>query len=428
MRNKLEKLHIRFDRFRRVRLPRRVRKFKIMSKHPFAVPFITISSLIVLTGGIYLVASQTHKLPPPHDAKIVIISHDHEQQTVPTKEATVGTLLQKLHITINAGDVVEPAQTTPITQDQFRINVYRAIPVEIIDGATSTHTLSASKTPRAIAQQAGTSVFPEDNLVTVPTTNFLSGGSIGEQVIVDRATPVNVDLYGTPVVLRTHAKTVGGLMKEKHIKLIKDDKISVPLTTPITPDQNIAFIRTGTKVETVTENIAMPIQTINDASLAYGTNAVRQQGSPGQQTVTYQVAITNNVETSRSIIQKVVNRQPVTQVVVVGSSLSGIKGDMALAGIAPSDYQYADYIISNESGWCPTKAQGQYGGCPPYSGSVPSYGGYGLCQSTPGSKMASAGADWATNPITQLKWCSGYASRYGGWAGAYAHWLANHNW
>ncbi|MGI0134660.1 MAG: lytic transglycosylase domain-containing protein, partial [Candidatus Micrarchaeaceae archaeon] len=70
-----------------------------------------------------------------------------------------------------------------------------------------------------------------------------------------------------------------------------------------------------------------------------------------------------------------------------------------------------------------------YGGCPAYAGYVPGYGGYGLCQATPGIKMSSAGSGWATNPVTQLLWCSGYAqSRYGGWYNAYQHWLANHNW
>jgi hypothetical protein len=103
---------------------------------------------------------------------------------------------------------------------------------------------------------------------------------------------------------------------------------------------------------------------------------------------------------------------------------------MALAGIAPSDYNAADYIISNESGWCPTKWQGEYGGCPAYHGTPSSSGvGYGLCQATPGYKMASSGSDWGTNPVTQLKWCSGYAKgRYGGWQGAYQHWLAYHSW
>ena len=44
------------------------------------------------------------------------------------------------------------------------------------------------------------------------------------------------------------------------------------------------------------------------------------------------------------------------------------------------------------------------------------------------ASMATAGADWQTNPVTQLRWCSGYANRYGGWAGAYNHWLAYHSW
>ena len=178
----------------------------------------------------------------------------------------------------------------------------------------------------------------------------------------------------------------------------------------------MAFIRTGTKTETVTEEIPTPVQTINDATLAYGTKAVRQQGSPGQQVVTYEVSLSNNVVTGRNIIQKVVNKQPVTQIEVMGTSLSGIKGDMALAGISPADYAAADYIISHESGWRPN------------AGGRGVSGPYGLCQAYPGTKMASAGADWQTNPITQLRWCSGYASRYGGWQGSYRHWLASHNW
>lgn len=397
-------------------------------RHPHAVPLLTVLALLIISAGGYGIARHSHKLPKVHDAKIVIISYDHQKQVVPAKNGTVGTLLKKLDITLQPGDIVEPAATTRIDQDQFRINIYRAVPVQVVDGSTKTHTFSAATTPRSIARQAGQTVFPEDTVTRNPTQDFVKSGAIGEQVVIERATPVNVDLYGTPVVLRTHATTVGQLMKEKHIILTKDDTLSTPPTTPITANAQIAVLRTGTKVETTTEEIAAPIQTITDGGLAYGTSAVRQQGSPGQQTVTYQVTLKNNVETGRTAIQTVVNKQPVTQINVVGASLGGIKGDMALAGIAPSDYEYADYIISHESGWCPTKAQGQYGGCPAFSGSVPSGGGYGLCQSTPGSKMASAGSDWMTNPVTQLRWCAGYASRYGGWAGSYNHWLSYHNW
>ncbi len=52
----------------------------------------------------------------------------------------------------------------------------------------------------------------------------------------------------------------------------------------------------------------------------------------------------------------------------------------------------------------------------------PSSGAYGIPQSLPGSKMASAGADWRTNPATQIRWGLGYIrSSYGSPCGAWGH-------
>jgi hypothetical protein len=49
-------------------------------------------------------------------------------------------------------------------------------------------------------------------------------------------------------------------------------------------------------------------------------------------------------------------------------------------------------------------------------------GAYGIPQSLPGSKMASAGADWETNPATQITWGLGYiGGRYGTPCGAWDH-------
>ena len=53
-------------------------------------------------------------------------------------------------------------------------------------------------------------------------------------------------------------------------------------------------------------------------------------------------------------------------------------------------------------------------------------GAYGIPQALPGSKMASAGADWQTNPATQIKWGLGYIkSMYGTPCGAWAFWQAH---
>ena len=111
--------------------------------------------------------------------------------------------------------------------------------------------------------------------------------------------------------------------------------------------------------------------------------------------------------------------QPVsTYTPVVSITSASSDSLMAAAGISASDYYYVSFIVSHEGGW---------GGVETYNAA--GSGAYGLCQALPGSKMASAGADWATNPVTQLEWCNSYAlSRYGSWYGAYEYWLANGNW
>jgi hypothetical protein len=81
----------------------------------------------------------------------------------------------------------------------------------------------------------------------------------------------------------------------------------------------------------------------------------------------------------------------------------------------PDDAQYNAFsrIVEHESGWNVTATNS-------------SSGAYGLVQALPGSKMASAGSDWKTNPATQIKWGLNYMnSRYGSPTGAWAFWQAN---
>lgn len=72
-------------------------------------------------------------------------------------------------------------------------------------------------------------------------------------------------------------------------------------------------------------------------------------------------------------------------------------------------FSCADRLVKRESGWN-TRATNK------------SSGAYGVPQSLPGNKMASAGADWRTNGITQFKWMISYVSdRYGNFCNALDH-------
>jgi hypothetical protein len=70
-------------------------------------------------------------------------------------------------------------------------------------------------------------------------------------------------------------------------------------------------------------------------------------------------------------------------------------------------------LWNRESGWA-------------YDAENTASGAYGIPQALPGDKMASAGADWQTNPATQIKWGLGYITQvYGTPCGAWDHELAD---
>jgi hypothetical protein len=88
---------------------------------------------------------------------------------------------------------------------------------------------------------------------------------------------------------------------------------------------------------------------------------------------------------------------------------------MARQMVPADQFQCFSNIVNHESTWN-------------YRAQNPSSGAYGLVQALPGSKMSSAGADWQTNPATQIKWGLNYMnSRYDSPCGAWSFWQAN-NW
>ncbi len=77
-------------------------------------------------------------------------------------------------------------------------------------------------------------------------------------------------------------------------------------------------------------------------------------------------------------------------------------------GFSTDQFGCLDDLWTEESGWR-------------YNAENPS-GAYGIPQALPGSKMASAGPDWETDPTTQIKWGLGYIKEeYGTPCGAWAH-------
>ncbi|UXY29644.1 lytic transglycosylase domain-containing protein [Streptomyces sp. HUAS TT20] len=87
---------------------------------------------------------------------------------------------------------------------------------------------------------------------------------------------------------------------------------------------------------------------------------------------------------------------------------------MARQMVAADQFQCFSNIVDHESSWN-------------YQAVNASSGAYGLFQALPAGKYASAGADWRTNPATQIKWGLNYMNdRYHSPCQAWSFWQANH--
>ncbi|HEX4812701.1 MAG TPA: lytic transglycosylase domain-containing protein, partial [Nonomuraea sp.] len=92
-----------------------------------------------------------------------------------------------------------------------------------------------------------------------------------------------------------------------------------------------------------------------------------------------------------------------------GSNKATAKSMLAQFGFGEDQWGCLERLWHKESGWN-ERAMNRYSGA------------YGIPQSLPGSKMASAGSDWQTNAATQIKWGLGYIKgRYGTPCGAWGH-------
>jgi resuscitation-promoting factor RpfB len=230
-------------------------------------------------------------------------------------------VLRRSGVKLATADLVEPSASTKIDPGQFNINVYRARPVLVIDGAQTYHIRSAYQSPRLLALAAGLNVYAEDTYNTSVITDFVQVDTIGEQVTLQRAKPITLQVDGGTRVIRTQAKTLGSALKEADVALGLKDAVSQPLAAPVVPGMSVSITRVTEAVVTLTAALPRTVKTITDPTVLKGQTTVKIEGSDGQKTVTYRIHYQNGAETSRETLQVASQTEPVTKVISVGTKV-----------------------------------------------------------------------------------------------------------
>lgn len=293
--------------------------FSFLHHHAFGLGvFVLLVGFFFFAGGLIAANGQT---VGPSDNHVVSLYVDSQETSVPTRAATVGDFIDKSGIKLYDGDLVEPALATPIDGDNFRVQIYRAHPVLIVDGDITKRVLTPHTSPQLIATKAGFTIYPEDILTLSSPDNFLQDGILGQKLTITRATPVLISLYGAPLaVYRTQAKTIGELLVEKGITPAEGSTVTPATTTPITPNMAIFISDPGKTVIAAEEPVPFETEVTNDPTQTFGLVTVTKPGVLGVKQVIYEVS----QDGSRVKLNEVVTVQPQTQLQTKGTKSTGV--------------------------------------------------------------------------------------------------------
>ena len=380
---------------------------------------VLVLAVVLIVSAIFtpLVRAADNKID--NSSRLVTFYDEGEEHSILTKSRTVGEALDEVGLRIGDKDSVTPAVDSELNSSIVVVNIRRARPVTIADeNGQRIRTVTAEIDATKIIESVGITLNPRDEIEVEASANFMSSGGAGQEISIRRAKTVNLSLYGQRLTLYTQADTLAEMLSEAGIGLADDDTTSLPLDQEISDGMSAQIWRNGIQTIEQEEEVAFETEIIKDSTKQVGYTEVQTAGQPGKKTVIYQVNMQSGVELSREKISEVITVPAVTQVEIHGTKVNLPPGShtdwMRMAGIPESDFGATNYIISRESGWR-------------YNATNASSGAYGLPQALPGYKMRSAGEDWETNPITQLKWFYSYCTnRYGSVQEAYEFWLANH--
>ncbi|HEY0117487.1 MAG TPA: ubiquitin-like domain-containing protein [Cellulomonas sp.] len=361
-----------------------------------------------------LVAASTTAFAVLH--KRVEVDVDGTTVQVDAFGRTVADVLAAADVTVGPDDVVAPGPTSPISAGGLVVVRHgRELTVEI-DGQQQQVWTTALTVGEAVDGLG----LRDDVRLSASRSEKLDARML--RVSTEKTIHLAVD--GAVIDGVTSAATVRDALKDIGLVLDEGDQVSVPLDAAAVDGLVVMVTRAASSGQKVTEAVPFDTQEVQDPTLVTGTTKVRTAGRAGVRTTTYQVDVVGGVVVSRTQLTSVLTTPPVTQVVLQGTKALP---NPSVVAVEPGTAQALGKQMAAARGWgddqfaCLLQLWNEESGWRVDAQNIHS-GAYGIPQALPGSKMATVGADWQTNPATQITWGLNYVQgRYGTPCAAYSH-------
>lgn len=284
--------------------------------------FLLFGLAVLFAGGVSSDRVRAAENASGPDERLLTIYDGTENRGILTRATTLRQAFKEAGIPVDSSDLVEPGLDETLAASIYDVNIYRARPVTVIDGAVRKKIMSAYRTPEQIVAHAGIELQKEDLTAMSLPTDFASEGA-AIQLTISRAAPFTFVIYGKTMTAYTQAKTVADMLKEKNVTLSDNDTLSVPLTAPIKAGMTVELWRDGKQTVTEEQDVAFDVEKIRDMDREIGYIEIKTPGVAGKRTVTFEIEMKGGVEVGRKEIQSVITKEPVKQVEVVGAKPKG---------------------------------------------------------------------------------------------------------
>ncbi|MER6779199.1 ubiquitin-like domain-containing protein [Streptomyces sp. NPDC000659] len=284
--------------------------------------------------------------------KSVRLTVDGEPRTLHTFADDVDELLAAEGLGVGPHDLVAPARTEALG-DGDEIVVRYGRPLRLTLDGQSRQVWTTAGTVEGALRQFGVRV--EGAYLSAPRTAPVPRAGLALSVRTERSVTFMAD--GRESTIRTNAATVQEALGQAGITLQGQDTTSVPPASFPRDGQTVTVLRiTGTR-EVREESIPYETERTEDDDLFAGTEVVERAGRPGARRVTYVLRTVNGVRQKPRKVAEETVREPVTQLVKVGTRPL----PTSVAGADGLDW---GALAQCESGGRPsaTDASGTYGG------------------------------------------------------------------
>ncbi|WP_240926218.1 resuscitation-promoting factor [Streptomyces sp. JB150] len=284
--------------------------------------------------------------------KAIELNVDGRARTLHTFADDVTELLADEGVEVGAHDVVAPGPGAALGNgDEVVVRYGRPVRLTL-DGHrrevwTTAHTVDGA------LRQLG--VRAEGAYLSTSRSRRIGREGLALDVRTERSVTVMAD--GRARVVRTNAATVREAVEQAGITLRGQDTTSVPPGSFPRDGQTVTVLRITGSREVREELIPFQVRRIEDPDVFRGTDIVEQAGQPGLRRVTYSLRTVNGVRQKPRRIRSELVREPVTQVVKVGTRPlpDSVRG---------ADHLNWQALAACESGGRPdaVDASGTYGG------------------------------------------------------------------